>query len=178
MNLILCGLPGCGKTFYGKRVAETLNCDFFDLDVCIEKEGSGLTCREIFMKEGQHAFRERETKALISLKNCQKSVIALGGGSLIKEINHGLVLEMGILIYLKTPLERLLERLKTKQKTPAYIDSKAIEVSFESISLKRIEAYEKQATFILETGMLSEEDILQQLIQIFNDSIKTVHFRS
>jgi shikimate kinase len=80
-HIFLIGYMGCGKSFWGKRLADSLKLEFIDLDDLIEKR-EGLSIPEIFKKYGEPSFREREQKALLSVGDLKSSsVISTGGGA-------------------------------------------------------------------------------------------------
>jgi len=72
---------GCGKSYWGKFLAESLSYDFIDLDELIEKR-EGLTIPEIFKQFGEDSFRDREHAALQFLMELNRpSVVSTGGGA-------------------------------------------------------------------------------------------------
>lgn len=105
-NVVLSGMPGCGKTTIGKLLAKELNREFFDVDAEIEKE-SGLTADEFIKEKGEKAFREAETKVIRRLSDKQGVVISLGGGSVLSIENEFLLKKNGIVICLKRRLKYL-----------------------------------------------------------------------
>ena len=80
--IILIGPPGAGKTSVGKALAKRLALNFLDSDKVVE-EKSGKSIPEIFITDGEPAFREMERAAVIDLIENQDGVIALGGGSVM-----------------------------------------------------------------------------------------------
>lgn len=80
--IILIGPPGAGKTSVGKALAKKLALNFTDSDRVIE-ERSGKSISEIFLTEGEPAFRQMEREAVIELLEKGDGVIALGGGSVM-----------------------------------------------------------------------------------------------
>jgi shikimate kinase len=83
--IILCGLPGSGKTVTGMRLAEMLKIPFVDLDEFVEKQ-TGRKIMEIFAESGEENFRNIEAGILEKLfESDSPRVIALGGGSLESE---------------------------------------------------------------------------------------------
>jgi shikimate kinase len=80
--IILIGPPGAGKTSVGKALAKKLALNFLDSDKVVE-EKSGKSIPEIFITDGEPAFREMERAAVIDLIENQDGVIALGGGSVM-----------------------------------------------------------------------------------------------
>ena len=80
--IILIGPPGAGKTSVGKALAKKLTLKFLDSDKIVE-EKSGKSISEIFITDGEPAFRDMERSAVIDLLENQDGVIALGGGSVM-----------------------------------------------------------------------------------------------
>ena len=80
--IILIGPPGAGKSSVGKALAKKLSLNFLDSDKVVE-EKSGKSIPEIFITDGEPAFREMEKAVVIDLIENQDGVIALGGGSVM-----------------------------------------------------------------------------------------------
>lgn len=169
MNMILCGLPASGKTTLGKMLAEKLDWNFIDTDRLLEKAyaektGSTLSCRQIYSREGEIQFRLLERQQIVSLQGAHKSVIAVGGGSLIDKENTKLLQSLGFIIYLQVPLSVLWDRLCQKE-VPAFLDTKDPENGFYAMANKRIPLYENAAHATIATKDLSEEEILKALLK-------------
>ena len=108
---------GSGKTSVGKKLAQYLGFTFFDLDEIIsDKEKMNIP--EIFSTKGEGYFRTIETNILKELSERKKSIIALGGGALLRENNLNLIKKTGILIYLQTSFEEIFRRIKGKTGRP------------------------------------------------------------
>lgn len=105
-NLILIGMPGCGKSTLGALAAERLGRDFVDADAYLE-ETLGRSIPEIFASEGEAAFRQYETKVLSDLGKRTGLVIATGGGCVTRTENYPLLHQNAFLVYIKRPLEEL-----------------------------------------------------------------------
>lgn len=105
-NLILCGMPGSGKSSLGALCAQQLGRTFVDLDAEIEK-AAGCSIPEIFQKEGEEGFRRRETEALRQLNREKGLVLATGGGTVLREENQGLLRQNGLCVWVRRPLESL-----------------------------------------------------------------------
>ena len=86
VNVFLIGMMGSGKTTVGQKLAQRLNYRFFDSDVLIERV-TQQSINDIFATQGEETFREFETQVLSELAACTKSVIATGGGMVLKPIN-------------------------------------------------------------------------------------------
>ena len=105
-NLILIGMPGCGKSTVGRRLAEQLQRPFYDADKEIVKR-IGCTIPEFFAREGEAAFRQVETQVLSELGKKSGCVIATGGGCVTRAENYPLLHQNGKLIWLQRDLNCL-----------------------------------------------------------------------
>ncbi len=105
-NIVLIGMPGCGKTTVGQLLAEKTGKQFVDADAYIE-ESAGISIPEIFQKEGEAGFRARETQALSQLGQRSGLVIATGGGCVTREENYPLLHQNGRICYLKRDISAL-----------------------------------------------------------------------
>ena len=110
MHIFLYGPVGAGKSTVGRILARQLCLPFVDVDRVIETN-AGRTIFEIITQEGEAACRELETTALQQLVGNPESVIALGGGALLREENRSLVEAHGSVIFLAAEFNTLLERL-------------------------------------------------------------------
>ena len=79
-NLLLVGMPGCGKSTVGRALAGRLGRPLVDLDSEIEAE-AGCPIPEIFAREGEEGFRQREHRILCREARESGRIIATGGGS-------------------------------------------------------------------------------------------------
>lgn len=105
-NIILIGMPGCGKSTLGKALAEHLDRPFYDADTVLEAQ-TGRTIPEIFRSEGEATFRRLETDVLAQLGKLSGTVIATGGGCVTRQENYAHLQQNGRLIWLQRPLEDL-----------------------------------------------------------------------
>lgn len=105
-NIVLIGMPGCGKTTVGKALADDTEKTFIDTDDEIRKK-IGMTIPEIFEKYGEKEFRKIESEIIKEVSARQASVIATGGGAVLNPENTKLLKENGFLVFLDRPLEAL-----------------------------------------------------------------------
>ena len=77
-NIVLIGMPGCGKSTFGKRMAKRLQLPFYDADTVLEEREQRTI--KAFFAESEDAFRAAETRTLAYLAECDGAVIATGGG--------------------------------------------------------------------------------------------------
>lgn len=105
-NLILIGMPGCGKSTLGKVLAQKLGKTFIDADEQIIRL-AGKSIPEIFAQDGEAVFREWETQALALLGMQSGLVIATGGGCVTREQNYPLLHQNGRIIWLRRDIRLL-----------------------------------------------------------------------
>lgn len=112
-DIILIGMPGCGKSTVGKLLAKEMNRPLVDLDRVIE-EKAGKSINEIFATQGEAEFRKMETETFQNAVGGGR-IIATGGGIVTIPCNRETA-EKGIVVFLNRPLEILLETTDTKER--------------------------------------------------------------
>lgn len=105
-NLVLIGMPGCGKSTIGPLLAQATGRSFVDADETIAAL-AGKTIPEIFAQDGEDAFRRLETQVLADLGKRSGLVIATGGGCVTRADNYPLLHQNGILLRLERELSLL-----------------------------------------------------------------------
>ena len=161
-NIILIGFMGCGKSSVGIKLSYRLKRTIIDTDKWIEKK-QGMTISDIFATEGEPVFRQMETDCLKELiETADKQIISVGGGLPMKEENHGLLKELGRVIYLKITPEAVYERLKGDTTRPLLQVEDPMKKIEELLAL-RGPVYEKCADVVIEVSDKSFEEILEQI---------------
>lgn len=168
-TLILCGLPGTGKTESGKRLAALLNFPYVDTDLYLEKfyeqlNGTYLSCREMYRQLGEKSFRDLENQLLKSMGEIDDSVVSIGGGTLENRENIPLLKTWGRIIYLKNRRGVIFDRL-IKKGVPAYLDPDDPVGSFERLADKREKIFESAADFVFDTGSLTPDEVARHLME-------------
>ena len=105
-NIILIGMPGCGKSTIGRLLAEETGRPFVDADAEIEKLAK-KSIPQIFAEDGQDIFRAFETQVLAELGKQSGLVIATGGGCVTRAENYPLLHQNGRIIWLQRDLGKL-----------------------------------------------------------------------
>ena len=108
-NIILIGMPGCGKSTVGVVLAKAANMDFIDSDLVIQKE-MGMKLSAIIDQYGDDGFRDIENRINAGL-TVNNSVIATGGSVIYGEDAMRHLKEIGTVVYLKLSYEGIKERL-------------------------------------------------------------------
>ncbi len=107
-NVTLVGMPGCGKSTVGCLLAERLGKSFADTDTLVE-QAAKRPIPELIAAEGEAAFRDREEQAVYDATQQLGTVIATGGGAVLRERNRLALQQNGAVVF----LERLVEKLAT-----------------------------------------------------------------
>ncbi len=165
MRVFLIGFMGSGKTYWGKQLAAQLTIPFFDLDEEIAaKENKPVT--RIFAESGEEAFRVKEKATLERLIDEQPSmVLACGGGTPCFFNNIGRMKKYGVVVWLNTPVEMLLQRLMKEKESRPLIRNIADEEmrSFIIRKLNERRMYYEQADVIIDNA---DNLPVNELIQI------------
>jgi len=106
-NIALIGMPGCGKSTVGRRLAQRMGRPFADIDALIEA-AAGKRIPEIFADDGESKFRLLETRILGEEANKNGIVIATGGGVVTRPENLDLLRQNSLIVYLKRELDELM----------------------------------------------------------------------
>ncbi|MFT5110976.1 MAG: shikimate kinase [Parasphingorhabdus sp.] len=120
-NLILVGPMGVGKTTVGKALAKVTGREFVDLDQEIEYR-TGVSIPTIFDIEGEDGFRKRETEIIQEYTDKSNLVIATGGGAVGRSENRKAITRSALVIYLKAPVEVLIQRTRNNRNRPLLND--------------------------------------------------------
>lgn len=104
MNLVLIGMPGSGKSTVGKILSKMLCMPLVDTDALVEQT-AGKTIPELFAQEGESAFRDRETAAARQAAALDDTVIATGGGIILRPENMEALAATGLIFFRDRDLE-------------------------------------------------------------------------
>lgn len=102
-NIVLIGMPGCGKTTIGKYISESLNIEFCDVDeYIVKRENKSIT--EIF-ENGEEHFRKIESESVKEVSSTYPKIISTGGGVVKNYKNIEVLRKKGIIIFINRPLK-------------------------------------------------------------------------
>ena len=106
-NIVLIGMPASGKSTVSELLADALSREACDTDDMI-KEARGVSIPEIFKNEGEIAFRDYESDAVALASKKNNSVIATGGGAILRRENVNMLRQNGIIFFIDRPCEKLI----------------------------------------------------------------------
>ncbi len=124
-NIVLTGMPGCGKTTVGKRLAKLLNRPLLELDQMIE-EAAGMHPSEIIRTQGETAFRDLESEIVARASQETGCVISTGGGVILREENMCRLRANGKIYFIDRPLDAI----QPTENRPLSADRAALEQRF------------------------------------------------
>lgn len=116
-TVVLVGMMGSGKTAIGHALAQRLNVPFLDSDAAIE-EAAKATIHEIFTRDGEAFFRDREAEVISRLLSGVPCILSTGGGAFIAERNRQRISEKGVSVWLDVALDVLWSRVRSKETRP------------------------------------------------------------
>lgn len=159
-NVILIGMPSCGKSTCGVVLAKTMNKGFVDTDLLIQQK-EGMALQEIINRRGNEYFHQVEEKVLCDFEG-YNYVVATGGSAIYYEKAIEKFKQNGTVVYLKVSLETVLARLRNI-KTRGVTLAKG--QTLEDLYHQRIPLYEKYADVVIESEGCSVEDLVEKIIQ-------------
>ncbi|MCL1802135.1 MAG: shikimate kinase [Eubacteriaceae bacterium] len=136
-NIVFIGMPGSGKSTVSQLLAQALGRPWFDCDTEIERL-SGKSVSAIFSEHGEEHFRNLETECLKSLINGDGTVIAAGGGAVLR--NAKLLGENSTVVYLQRSIPDILGSLAEDESRPLLASQK--EESLKALYEERKSLYE------------------------------------
>ena len=108
-NIVLIGMPGCGKSTVGVLLAKALQMDFVDTDIVLQQQ-QGKKLQEIIDQVGNDAFLKMEEDCVRGLE-CDQTVVATGGSVVYGKEAMRLLHENGLVVYIRLPYEEIERRL-------------------------------------------------------------------
>lgn len=160
--IILIGPPGAGKTSVGKALAKKLALNFLDSDKVVE-EKSGKSIPEIFITDGEPAFREMERAAVIDLIENQDGVIALGGGSVMDLEVSKRLLPMANVVFLDVSISNAAPRVGFNRDRPLLLGNPRQQ--WIALMEKRRSTYEALAKARVSTDNKKPVEVVEEILK-------------
>ena len=162
MHYALIGMPGCGKSTVGRQLAKRLGVAFVDTDTVIE-ERIGGSIRSLFETQGEAAFRDLEEQTIDDLTREGSSVIATGGGAVLRPANRQNLKSRSMVVYLRASPEHLVRRLRHDTKRPLLQVADPLK-RLRALYNERDALYRETAHFIVEARGPSVSMLVNRII--------------
>lgn len=166
--VILVGMMGAGKTTIGRGLAKATGRDFIDLDHAIESR-CGVPIPHIFEVEGEEGFRKRETLLLDEYSQQPGIVLATGGGAVLASENRRILMERGVVIYLRAAADELYRRVAKDRNRPLLQTANPRERVAQLLA-QRAPLYEEVADITFDTGNLPVAQAATALAQLLQST--------
>ena len=160
-NILLVGLAGSGKSTLGEKLARRLNYAFCDLDIMLAAQ-EGTSISDIFSRRGEEEFRLLESRVLAAALTIGESVIATGGGVILRRNNRDKIRDRNLVIYLRARVETLAARLDAKADRPLLRGDDKYE-PLKAMLNKREAFYYEVANEVLEVDGLGKRQAAENL---------------
>jgi shikimate kinase len=157
---VIVGAPGSGKTTVGRLLAESLGTEFRDTDRDIEA-AAGMSVSEIFVAEGEPAFRERERAAVATALADHSGVLALGGGAVLDEGTRSLLADQTV-VWLRVGLSDAVARVGLNRDRPLLLGN--VRGTMYRLMTERAPLYEQVATVIIDTDGRSAAQVRDEVV--------------
>ncbi len=160
-NIILIGMPGCGKTTVGRLLASMLGRPFHDADDVFTRTYE-ITPAEVITSEGEDTFRQMEHRIAEELGKLSGTVISCGGGVVTREYNYDALHQNGTVIFLERDIHKLSKRGRplSQSRPIEELYSSRIDAyrRFADITVRSTEVQQKTAELMIEKLGLRKEN--------------------
>lgn len=162
-NIVLIGMPACGKSVTGVVLAKTLKMKFVDTDLLIQ-EAAGKGLQDVINEDGIEKFKELEEKVLSEL-DVENAIVSTGGSAIYYDSAMQHLKENGTVVYIKANLKTVKSRLRNI-KTRGVAMGKG--QTLDDLYKQRVPLYEKYAdiTVITNNKRNMEDTVADILAQI------------
>lgn len=161
--IALIGLSGSGKSTVARLLAARLGWRLCDTDALVEQM-TGRTIPAIFAAEGEAAFRDQETIALMAALAEPNTVVATGGGIVLRDVNRALLQEKAFVVWLDAPTDVLIARLRTHDEERPLLAGDDPAARLEMLRTQRAALYRETARLTIDTSAAAPEDVAERII--------------
>lgn len=163
--VVLVGAPGAGKSTVGKRVARELGVDFVDTDALIV-ERAGKPIAEIFVDDGEEAFRALEEDVVAQALATQQGVVALGGGAVLSERTQALLRSERV-VWLNVNLADAARRVGMNTARPLLLGN--VRTQLKALLDARTPIYRSVSTIEIDTTGRRVREIVDEIVVALGD---------
>lgn len=161
-NIVLIGMPGCGKSTCGVLAAKALCMDFWDTDLILQKNEK-MPLQEIINKKGNDYFSEAEERTVCAF-SFQNAVVATGGSVVYSEKAMEHLKENAMVIYLKIGFETMERRISNMESRGILLRAGE---TLEEMFCERQSLYERYADRTIDCDQLEIEQTVSELVKLY-----------
>ena len=161
MQIALAGFMGVGKSTIGRLLAAELSRPFIDTDEVVEL-ALGRPIVECFQAGDEALFREAEARAVRQALTGKPSVIALGGGAIVRDETRELLLQEALLVHLHVPWSEVREWIREYAATRPLLQGRSL-AEIHDLYLSRLAVY-RQAHLQVTVPRTSPEDAVERIL--------------
>ncbi|TGN40189.1 shikimate kinase [Marinobacter confluentis] len=171
-NIVLIGMPGCGKSTVGVLLAKRLGLGFTDTDLLIQQQ-VGRTLQTIVDDEGYQALRRVEGQVLLGLA-VHGHVISTGGSAVYSEAAMAHLAENGVVVFLDIPLEEVKRRIGDHSLRGI---SRHPEQSLEDLFQERLQLYRRYGQLVIRADLPTPDQVCDAVVAelVRHDLAPAVH---
>jgi shikimate kinase len=159
---VIVGAPGAGKSTVGQRVAQQFHLPFVDTDHMVE-EAAGMSVPDIFVQQGEDAFRDMEAAAVRQALQDEVGIVALGGGAILRDETRA-ALQGHRVIWLDVNPTHASRRVGLNTPRPLLVGN--VRGTLQRLMTEREDLYREVSTDIVETNGRSLADVVQSVCQL------------
>jgi shikimate kinase len=167
--IALVGLSGSGKSTVSRWLALRLGWRVCDTDALVEQM-AGRTIPAIFADEGESAFRDRETNALVAAFRDPPVVVATGGGIVVRDVNRALLKKKALVVWLDAPTDVLIARLRSHDEERPLLAGNDPAARLEALRAQRALLYRDVAHLTLDTAHMTPQEVVGRIIAVVNEN--------
>jgi shikimate kinase len=160
--VVLIGSPGAGKSSVGRRVAERLRVPFVDTDALVEAS-SGMTVSDLFVTQGEDAFRRLEAAAVATAIDEQTGVVALGGGAVMRPETRDALSGQRV-VWLRVSVSDAASRVGLNTARPLLLGN--VRATLGQLLEQRNPVYEQVATDVVDTGGRNVREVTDEVVRL------------
>lgn len=160
-TIILVGVPGAGKSTVGRLLADRIHCAFIDTDSAIE-EIAGKSVSDIFIEDGEPAFRKLEEEVISQAITQSNSVVSLGGGALGSEKTREAIKGLTV-IWLKADLASAVARVGMNRNRPLLLGN--VRGQLAELMSAREPLYRQTATLTVDTSQMTAAAVVEYILE-------------
>jgi shikimate kinase len=159
--IFLIGYRGTGKSTVARFLADRLGCEWIDADEEIERL-AGKSIASIFAHDGEAAFRDLEARIVAELSARRQTVVALGGGAVLRESNRNAVSAAGPIVWLTASVDTIVKRLAADERSAGRrpnLTPSGGRAEVESVLAERTPVYLSCARLVVDTEDKSAAEV-------------------